>query len=83
MRIARIPRETLLPALLIALALSSCSAHQELRQNNAPDRYTLVEDVLWASPAGFDLTMDIYTPGHAPPPDSHVQPALSIPENAA
>jgi acetyl esterase len=61
-RVARTRREALLPALLIALAFLSCSEHQELRQNNDPDRYTLVEDVLWASPAGFDLTMDIYTP---------------------
>ncbi len=53
---------SLTPGLMIALALSSCAPHQELRQNNDPDRYTLVGDVLWASPSGFDLTMDIYTP---------------------
>ena len=53
---------SLLPGLMITLALSSCAEHQELRQNNDPDRYTLDEDVLWASPGGFDLTMDIYTP---------------------
>ena len=62
MRIARTSRGAWLPALFIVLALASCSENQELRQNNDPDRYTLVEDVLWASPAGFDLTMDIYTP---------------------
>jgi len=62
MRVARTSRGALLPALLIALAVSSCSEHKELRQNNDPDRYTLVEDVLWASPGGVDLTMDIYTP---------------------
>ncbi|MCP5057282.1 MAG: alpha/beta hydrolase [bacterium] len=62
MRATRTFREALLPFLLIALALSSCSEHHELRQNNDPDRYTLVEDVLWASPDGFDLSMDIYTP---------------------
>lgn len=62
MRVARVSYEALLPALLITLSLSSCSAHEELRRNNDPDRYTLVEDVLWASPDGFDLTMDIYTP---------------------
>jgi acetyl esterase len=62
MRVARALRGVLLPALLIVLALPSCSEHQELPQNNDPDRYTLVEDVLWASPGGFDLTMDIYTP---------------------
>ena len=59
---ARTLREALLLALLIALALLSCSEQEELRQNNDPGRYTLVEDVLWASPGGFDLTMDIYTP---------------------
>lgn len=26
------------------------------------DRFTKVSDVVWASPKGFDLTMDIYTP---------------------
>jgi acetyl esterase/lipase len=62
MRAARTSREILLTSLLIALALSACSEHEELRQNNDPDRYTLVEDVLWASPDGFDITMDIYTP---------------------
>jgi acetyl esterase len=63
-RSRRVPkaREAWLPVLLITLALSACTEHEELRENNDPDRYTLVEDVLWASPAGFDLTMDIYTP---------------------
>jgi len=62
MSAARPPRDALLLALLLALVPSSCSEHQELRQNNDPGRYTRVEDVLWASQAGFDLTMDIYTP---------------------
>jgi hypothetical protein len=52
MSAARRPHEALLLALLLALVLSSCSEHQELRQNNDPGRYTRVEDVLWASPAG-------------------------------
>ncbi len=70
MRITRNPCEAFFPALMLALALSSCSPHQELRQNNDPDRYTLVENVVWASPAGFDLGMDIYTPksGRGPYP---------------
>jgi len=55
-------RAGLLPGLVIALALSSCAEHQELQQNNDPGRYVVVEDVLWSSPDGFDLTMDIYTP---------------------
>ena len=46
----------------IVFALSSCSEPPELEQNNDPARYALAEDVLWASPDGFDLTMDIYTP---------------------
>jgi len=56
------PRLAWLPTALLALALASCSDPPELIQNNDPDRYTLVEDVLWASPGGFDLTMDVYTP---------------------
>lgn len=50
-----------LPALL-TLLLASCSDPPERIENNDPDRYTLVEDVLWASPGGFDLTMDVYSP---------------------
>jgi acetyl esterase len=53
---------SLLPGLMSALALSSCAEHPELRENNDSDRYTLVEDVPWAAPGGFDLSMDIYTP---------------------
>ena len=60
----------LLPSLACALLLASCAEHRELPQNNDPGRYTLVEDVPWASPDGFELTMDIYTPksGKAPYP---------------
>lgn len=28
----------------------------------AQHSFSVVEDVLWSSPKGFDLTMDIYTP---------------------
>ena len=34
----------------------------ELLSNNDPSKYTVAKDILWASPGGFDLTMDIYTP---------------------
>jgi len=30
--------------------------------NNDPSKYVFVEDIIWASPEGMDLTMDIYTP---------------------
>lgn len=30
--------------------------------HNNPGRYTVAEDVTWAKPDGFDLTMDIYAP---------------------
>ncbi|WP_421876951.1 alpha/beta hydrolase [Marinoscillum sp.] len=40
---------------LLSLMLTSVSA-QELND------YSVAENVLWASPDGFDLTMDIYTP---------------------
>lgn len=44
------------------LMLISCAEVQELKQNNNPESYSVKRDVLWASPRGFDLTMDIYTP---------------------
>jgi len=48
---------------LLALLLISCGNQTELLQNNNPENYSLSRDVLWASPDGIDLTMDIYTPG--------------------
>ncbi len=42
--------------------LLSCTETTELLENNNPEKYTVAKDVLWASPNGFDLTMDIYTP---------------------
>jgi len=47
---------------VIACCLFSCSKQPELKENNNPNSYTLVPDILWASPDEFDLTMDIYTP---------------------
>jgi len=40
----------------------SCSESRELPANNDPEKYAVAKDVLWASPGGFDLTMDVYTP---------------------
>jgi len=34
-------------------------------QNNIPENYTLHSDILWASPKGYELTMDIYSPNSA------------------
>jgi len=42
--------------------LFSGTAKPELLSNDDPSKYTITKDVLWASPGGFDLTMDIYTP---------------------
>ena len=47
---------------LIALLLASCTEEPTLKAHDDPAKYNLVKDVLWASPRGFDLTMDIYTP---------------------
>ncbi|MCZ6640212.1 MAG: alpha/beta hydrolase [Gammaproteobacteria bacterium] len=55
-------RKNPIPFLAITFLLFSCSENPELIQNNNPDKYSLSKDVLWASPDGFDLTMDIYTP---------------------
>ena len=67
--LAKILGVVLLNSVLL-LALTSCSASPELRKNNDPAKYSVSRDVLWASPGGFDLTMDIYTPGvgHGPYP---------------
>ena len=42
--------------------LFSGTAKPELLSNDDPSKYMIAKDVLWASPRGFDLTMDIYTP---------------------
>jgi len=42
--------------------LFSCSESHERLENDNPNKYEVSENVLWASPNGFDLTMDIYTP---------------------
>ena len=55
-------RSKLVGVLVVLLMVVSCAEHQELKTNNDPTKYNLVKDVLWASPDGFDLTMDIYTP---------------------
>ena len=59
-----------LVALLLLVPFLSCSEATELKRNNDPTKYRVARDVLWASPGGFDLTMDIYTPegGKAPYP---------------
>jgi acetyl esterase/lipase len=48
--------------LLILMSLVSCSESPKSLKNDNPDKYTVARDLLWASPGGFDLTMDIYTP---------------------
>lgn len=49
-------------SLAIPILLLSCSERSELETHIAQGKYRLASDVLWASPDGFDLTMDIYTP---------------------
>ena len=48
--------------LLAFCLLSCCSKHEDSLENNDPQKYVLEEDIVWASPEGFDLTLDIYTP---------------------
>ena len=47
---------------VVFMFLFSCSEVPELKQNNNMENYTLERDIPWASPGGFVLTMDIYTP---------------------
>ena len=49
-------------AFIVLLGMFACSETPELKQNNDPEKYSIKKDILWASPQGFDLTMDIYTP---------------------
>lgn len=44
-------------SLIWSIIFISCLQAQQETKN-----YSLAEDVLWASPEGFDLSMDIYTP---------------------
>ena len=46
---------------IVFLSIDS-SKNPELLYNNDPSKYVLVEDIVWASPKGMDLTLDIYTP---------------------
>jgi|TARA_B110000037_G_scaffold34365_1_gene41707 acetyl esterase len=62
MNLVTLFRQKPVSVLFAILLLMSCVEHQELEANNDPAKYDLVKDVLWASPDGFDLTMDIYTP---------------------
>ena len=47
---------------IVVGSLFACAAPEVPKAHNDPSKYTVAEDVLWASPDGFDLTMDIYTP---------------------
>ena len=49
-------------ALLTLLVIGGCSDVEVLLANNDPSNYVLAEDVVWSSPKGMDLTLDIYTP---------------------
>ena len=42
--------------------LFACAEPQMPKAYNDSSKYTVAKDVLWASPDGFDPTMDIYTP---------------------
>ncbi|MEZ7819267.1 MAG: acetyl esterase [Candidatus Azotimanducaceae bacterium] len=57
----KFPIRNWIATLLCTLSLG-CAAPTEKTSHNDPSKYTLEPDVLWASPDGFDLTMDIYTP---------------------
>ncbi len=49
-------------ATLLCIVSFGCAAPDEKPSHNDPSKYSLQADVLWSSPDGFDLTMDIYTP---------------------
>ena len=45
---------------IVVGSLFACAAPEVPKAHNDPSKYTVAQDVLWASPDGFDLTMDIY-----------------------
>jgi acetyl esterase/lipase len=49
-------------ALLTSLVIGGCSSVEDSLANNDPNNYVLAKDVVWSSPKGMDLTLDIYTP---------------------
>lgn len=54
---------TILTSAVVTLVLLvACSESPQRIEHNDPSKYALASDVLWASPQGFELTMDIYTP---------------------
>ena len=54
-------KQTFLILLSLTLLFSG-TTKSELMSNNDPSKYTVIKDLLWASPGGFDLSLDIYTP---------------------
>jgi len=52
-------------AFLLCTLSFGCAAPAEKPGHNDPSKYTLAPNVLWTSPDGFDLSMDIYTPTSA------------------
>lgn len=48
--------------ILIALSLLGCQDAQSRPNINDPSRYEVAPGIIWASPNGHDLTLDIYTP---------------------
>lgn len=44
------------------LIIISCASYEEDFEINDTSKYTVEKDIVWASPEGFDLTLDIYTP---------------------
>ena len=49
-------------ATLLCVVSFGCATPTEKLSHNDPSKYTLEPNVLWASPDGFNLTTDIYTP---------------------
>ena len=45
---------------IVLCGLFGCAAPEIPKSHNDPNKYIVAEDVLWGSPDGFDLTMDIY-----------------------
>ena len=47
---------------LVLFFILGCSSNEDNIKINDTNKYILEKDIVWASPKGFDLTVDIYSP---------------------
>ena len=49
-------------SILVLFFILGCSSNEDNIKINDTNKYIIERDIVWASPKGFDLTLDIYSP---------------------